>query len=497
MFNAQINKLSIFANSILQGDYSSTIIIDEFTGKNKIIAQCINNLKHQLLEYTFETQVVSDQITAVTNRMEVSLQNNEQHFNILNNQSIQLNHLNTLNQDAVEQTVDSSEHIQEILKKSSTITNTLLENSMNSQATIKLGLDEIYGIINIIDSIAQSNMQTSDNIDQLKNSFNEIQNILKTVEGFAKQTHLLSLNASIESARAGEYGKGFGVVASEIRNLAEESNSAVTNISNLIETIYYDVNQVTEQNALNSNKVEDAVAHTNNIQYHLNKIEDSFEMVQGGVKDIVEMSKSEKDLLNKIREAILKMKDTSDATTESFNQIFRSIREQNEQVIHMKQLEKALNDSAGSLITLTQKSNLNILENNMTQINELANSLLSWLNEMIMNICHNNTFDIKNPSLIKEQTDDILNANDKLEAIWVNDISGSFVYSNPPAGIANANVREWFQESIKGKEFISSTYISAISKNPCVTVSFPVYSHNKIIAVVGADINIKIISSEE
>ncbi|MTI59938.1 MAG: hypothetical protein FH762_08125 [Firmicutes bacterium] len=45
-----------------------------------------------------------------------------------------------------------------------------------------------------------------------------------------------------------------------------------------------------------------------------------------------------------------------------------------------------------------------------------------------------------------------------------------FIYSNSPAGITNASVRKWFQESIQGKLFVSDVYISAITRNPCITV---------------------------
>jgi hypothetical protein len=79
-----------------------------------------------------------------------------------------------------------------------------------------------------------------------------------------------------------------------------------------------------------------------------------------------------------------------------------------------------------------------------------------------------------------------------VEAVWTNDRKGRFICSIPKAGIANANVREWFKQSIKGQDFVSAIYISAITRNPCITVSAPIKNASgDIVGVVGIDIIIK------
>jgi methyl-accepting chemotaxis protein len=64
---------------------------------------------------------------------------------------------------------------------------------------------------------------------------------VQTITGIAGQTNLLALNAAIEAARAGQQGRGFAVVAEEVRQLAEESQSAAGDIAGLVETIQAEV----------------------------------------------------------------------------------------------------------------------------------------------------------------------------------------------------------------------------------------------------------------
>ena len=86
---------------------------------------------------------------------------------------------------------------------------------------------------------------------------------------------------------------------------------------------------------------------------------------------------------------------------------------------------------------------------------------------------------------------DFLRRYSKLEAVWTNQLDGRFIVSLPPAGIANAGSREWFQQALKGQVYVSSIYVSAISGQPCLTVSVPIKDReDRIIGVLGVDLNL-------
>jgi methyl-accepting chemotaxis protein len=142
-----------------------------------------------------------------------------------------------------------------------------------------------------INSVVGESVQQVKNLESKTQSITEIVHVIKSI---ADQTNLLALNASIEAARAGEAGKSFAVVASEVRNLAEEVSRSVEGIASIVFSIkeetskiadnlnegYGEVNKGTEQIELTGQQFADIKEKVEHMSIGITKISESFNKVQ-------------------------------------------------------------------------------------------------------------------------------------------------------------------------------------------------------------------------
>src|SRR5207237_6093704 len=138
------------------------------------------------------------------------------------------------------------------------------------------------GMEQIRQSVAESNVV----VTRLGDRSTAIRKILNVIEDVAEQTNLLALNAAILAAQAGEYGKGFSVVAAEIRELSERTASSAREIATLIRAVQEEVANALRTMSSGSRLVEDGVSLSHEAGKALNKILDSATKASGMGKEI-------------------------------------------------------------------------------------------------------------------------------------------------------------------------------------------------------------------
>ncbi|SFC29721.1 methyl-accepting chemotaxis protein [Clostridium uliginosum] len=111
----------------------------------------------------------------------------------------------------------------------------------------------LFDMASGIQKISETNSDIQKFIEITNESSNKTDGVLNFIESIAKQTNLLGLNAAIESARAGEYGKGFSVVSNEIRKLSQSSKESINQVSEILNNMQNSINEIFERfNASNS-----------------------------------------------------------------------------------------------------------------------------------------------------------------------------------------------------------------------------------------------------
>jgi len=148
------------------------------------------------------------------------------------------------------------------------------------------GMKAVRETIDGMEQVRQSVMEANAVVSRLGERSIAIGKILNVIEDVAEQTNLLALNAAILAAQAGEYGKGFSVVAAEIRDLSERTASSTRDIANLIRGVQEEVENALRVTAAGSSLVENGVALSHEAGKALNNILDSASKASNMGKEI-------------------------------------------------------------------------------------------------------------------------------------------------------------------------------------------------------------------
>lgn len=265
LFLKPLNSAVDVINNVANGDFTRSISIKSKSEIGKLI-NTINTMVSTWRSSIEKTKEVIDQTNVSSEKMSDTTKQQEK---FTSEQASAVNEITT----TVDELNSSSKQVYEKAELVSKSSDDVLKIAFEGQKAVKDSIEEFDAIRGKVKTISEHTLNLSVEAQQ-------IGSIVKTVSDIANKTDMLAINAGIEAARAGEHGKGFSVVATEVRELADQSQKSAGKIAMLLENI---------QSATNSTVLS---------------TEDAIKGFQVGIKLILESGQTIDNLIKHIQETV-------------------------------------------------------------------------------------------------------------------------------------------------------------------------------------------------
>ncbi|CED57008.1 methyl-accepting chemotaxis protein [Aliivibrio wodanis] len=311
--------LSIFSVYIMTRRLESLAQSARKVFDNPLMEFVYNKRVDDISEITLAMKMCHSETNAVSGRIQDS---NEQvtgavedSFDNLKNMSIQLDS-QAMEVDQVAAAINEMHATAHEVTRNAQNTATTTDKA---KVAVQEGMTEVTSTLKAVDILATQLKQTSLSVREFELQTNMIEKVLTIIQGVSEQTNLLALNAAIEAARAGEQGRGFAVVADEVRQLAQKSHESTAEIQTVISLIRNGttdiVSSIEEGERLSSGCIDSAKISADKLNQLLTEITDISEQNMQIATAVEEMSNVSNDMNNNVQSISQSTQELSTSTS--------------------------------------------------------------------------------------------------------------------------------------------------------------------------------------
>lgn len=483
-----IEKLTRQADEYCRGNMAEKIRIEDYPDQLKGLAGHIADLAGMLRNFAQETQVSSGKVSGAVKQVNAAItDSHDLAENIHHDAELTMQ----LAADLTEAAGRAVKQIEDVKAATETITataETIYHKSIDNKKTAEMGCAAVNEVAQAMNDIQSASGEIEQRIFALTQAAKEIDNFLNTIRGISSQTNLLALNATIEAARAGEHGRGFAVVAHEIQKLSDASSDAANSANRLLVQIDTGVVKAAEAVKLGAESVQSGIRAMKEADGSLKAIASASTEVETQLAQASAARQTQLAATVQATNSLEKMLTLCHSVEERIVSVTADIEQQEKHHRETGRMGELLAEVARELVDTTAMIHLvSLQEEDRVKLD----AQIQTLRKELEGIAADEQMAELDASRHEAVLTRLLERHSELEAAWTNFSDGRFIVSLPPAGIANASSREWFQAAVKGTFYVSSVYVSAISHQPCITISLPVKgTADTVLAVLGVDLRL-------
>ncbi|OQP68997.1 methyl-accepting chemotaxis protein [Vibrio cholerae] len=309
--NLQVSQLLLVIQRIAQSNDIS--LRAELKGNDEItaVARYFNSLLDKFEHLISSSQTKSHQLYSSTSSMHDELEQVIEQFNV------QSEHMGLM-ATSVQQMVSTISEISES-------TNIAVDGVNQAARNAEQGRSVVVTTVKNIDLLSSTLQKSQHSIGSLNAFVEKIGGAVSIIQGIAEQTNLLALNAAIEAARAGEQGRGFAVVADEVRSLATRTHQSTEEITRVVSNIQSQMSQVVDDIDLCNNQGQETLSASRQLDESLQQILRDMHTIQDNSQRIAAAIEEQGSVMNHVSESIAELNTISENNMRSAQQCLTEV----------------------------------------------------------------------------------------------------------------------------------------------------------------------------